>query len=353
MKIRFQSAKSSTPDRERGIQVPYAPAKRALARWRWYLIVLLVSLPLVYLLAQLATSVLFVSAAGLIRLERVPINAKIAGTVERIEVRTSSRVAPGQLLAVLHNAELAQREGLVEAELNARRAAVEMDFTAGLAELQANVRLARKVVDHQAGHLKNVRLLFDQGAATVAELNLAHAQMHQAEIGLNQAHAALAAQQAGPLRLQAPDRENETRIAMLQAEREAIGTQKARLTSKSPVEGVVLEVFAQPGQSVGQGEPLLMLGNQALVFVAAYLEPRHIRYARAGQTATVRLEDGSRLAAVVREKPEFTARVPAAITPALGGREYMLLLTLDLAEPLPAAHRVDTLPVRVSFPFNF
>jgi hypothetical protein len=70
----------------------------------------------------------------------------------------------------------------------------------------------------------------------------------------------------------------------------------------------------------------------------------------------VRLENGRRLAAVVREKPEIATRIPDAITPALAGREYTLQLTLDLVDlvdPLPPSKRVDHLPVTVHFPFSF
>jgi hypothetical protein len=67
----------------------------------------------------------------------------------------------------------------------------------------------------------------------------------------------------------------------------------------------------------------------------------------------VRLENGRRLAAVVREKPEIATRIPDAITPSLAGREYTLQLTLDLVDPLPPSKRVDHLPVTVHFPFSF
>ena len=64
MKITFRPPKSVTPDREHGIRVPYAPAKRAVARWRWYLIVLLVAAPLLYLVGQLFYTLVFVKARG-------------------------------------------------------------------------------------------------------------------------------------------------------------------------------------------------------------------------------------------------------------------------------------------------
>ena len=36
MKVRFVKPEQGDPTRDRGIQVPYAPGKRHLARWRWY-----------------------------------------------------------------------------------------------------------------------------------------------------------------------------------------------------------------------------------------------------------------------------------------------------------------------------
>lgn len=354
MKITFRPPKSVTPDREHGIRVPYAPAKRAVARWRWYLIVLLVAAPLLYLVGQLFYTLVFVKAVGLVSLQKTAVNAQIAGTVERIAARAGDRVAPGQLLAVLSSATIQQREMLLRAELAARQPV--LASTAGAAvlqELQKTVQLAQKVVDYQAGYLQNVRFLFDQGAATVADLNLAQAQLHQAEISLNQARGVWATRQLEETRLQAPDRENETRIKLIHAELAAVAAQQVRLSNTSPVRGLVLEVLAQPGQSVAQGDPLLVLGNLDAVSITAYLEPKYIGYAHAGQAATVKLDDGRRFAAVVREKPEMTARIPEAITPSIGGREYMLLLTLDPVEPLPAGGLVDNLPVTVRFPFSF
>jgi multidrug resistance efflux pump len=354
MKITFRSPKSAAPDRERGLRVPYAPAKRRMARWRWYLILLLVSAPLLFVFGQLFLSLVFVSAPGIVVLQRVPVNAAMPATVETISVVPGQRVEPGQVLVLLRSADLEQREMMLRAEAAARSSGESPQAAeAVLRELQTNVRLAGKVVDFQTAYLKDVRFLFDQGAATRAELQLAQAQLHQAEIGLAQARAAWAARQADSSRLESSDREIRTRLQLIAAELEALAAQRARLTSVSPVIGLVLEAPSLPAQAVGQGDPLVVLGNLEALSVTAYLESKHIRYARAGQTATVRLENGRRLAAMVREKPEIATRIPDAITPALAGREYALQLTLDLVDPLPPSERVDHLPVTVHFPFSF
>jgi multidrug resistance efflux pump len=353
MKITFQPAKSVAPDRERGLRVPYAPAKRTLPRWRWVLILVLVSAPLLFIFGHLLVSLLFVSAPGLIVLQRVPVNAALPGVVDAVPVSPGARVAAGQLVALLRSPDLEQRVIVLRAEATARREAAVPAGPALAQELATGVRLSSRVVDYQVGHLKGIRFLFDQGAATLAELNLARAQLHQAEIALAQARAALAVRQADAARGEAGDRENRTRLQLIEAELEALAVQQARLNAVSPVPALVLDVQAQPGQAVGQGDPLLVLGHLEALSVTAYLESRHLRYARAGQPATVRLANGRKLDASVRDKPEIATRLPEAITPALSSREYMLLITLDLKETLPPEERVDHLPVTVSFPFSF
>lgn len=352
MRISFQPAKSVSPDRERGLRVPYAPAKRTLSRWRWALILLLVSAPLLIIVGQLVIPMLFVSAPGLVVFERVPVNAAMPAVVEAIPVAPGDRVAAGRPVALLRSADLEQRLLVLRAEAAARREAAAPGGEPLVRELETGVRLAGQVVDYQAGHLKGVRFLFDQGAATLAELQLAQAQLHQAEIGLAQARAALTARQADAARALAGDRENRMRLQLIEAELEALGLQQARLRAVSPVPALVLEVPAVPGMAVAQGDPLLVLGNLEALSVTAYLDSRHIRYAHAGQAASVRLAGGRRLSAVVRDRPEVATRLPEAIATALSSREYTLLLTLDLLDELPPGERVDHLPVTVHFPFS-
>ncbi len=106
------------------------------------------------------------------------------------------------------------------------------------------------------------------------------------------------------------------------------------------------------GFNLAQGQPILMLGNLDKVFLQAYLDAEDLEYARAGQRAVAIFEDGRRHSVVVRQKPEVTARLPAAAVPALGERQFMLLVMLDFVEPLSPEDIVDNLPLTVRFPFE-
>ncbi len=354
MKITFRSPKSSAPDREHGVRVPYAPAKRAAARWRWYIVVLLVSTPLLYLMAKIFYTTMVVTASGFITLEKVPVNSQIAGSVCDVSVRVGEEVSLGQILASLENPELKLREQLLRAEAASRGVAAPVPSgVAVLQEMERSLTLAQKVLDYRASYLQRVRFLFGQGAATIAELNLAESQLHQAESELQQLRSSLALRRLEDLRLQAPDRSHETRSGLIQAELQAIQEQQSRLIHKSPVRGRVLEVLADVSQTLAQGQPILILGNLDNVCIHAYMDAKDLKYARTGQRAIASFKDGRQVQVVVRKKPELTQRLPAAAAPALGERQFMLLVVLDFMDPLSPDDMVDNLPVTVRFPFDF
>jgi hypothetical protein len=112
-------------------------------------------------------------------------------------------------------------------------------------------------------------------------------------------------------------------------------------------------VRARPGQSLSQGELLLTLGNLDDICVQAFLDPKYLHYARPGHSVTVTLSDGSEFSALVRQKPQVTARLPQAAATPLSDRQYMLLVTCDMPQTLPHHDWVDNLPVTVRFPFSF
>jgi len=55
MKISFQK-KDKDPAMVQGLRVPYAPARRKAAQWRWYVILLIVSSPLLFFLFKMVKS---------------------------------------------------------------------------------------------------------------------------------------------------------------------------------------------------------------------------------------------------------------------------------------------------------
>jgi len=355
MRVRFRSAKQQAPEREKGMRVTYAPAKRVMARWRWYLILLLVSLPLIYLVGQILHGWLVVSAPGYVALRKVPVNSQGAGVLVDLAVRTGQAVPAGAVVATMDSVDLDRRKAVLTAEHEARQRAP--GAPPGLAlersRVQRRLALAAEVVTFQRRHRDDVQFLFDQGAATRAELSLAERQLHAALLDYENLHADLTRMQVEIDRAAMPDAEARVRAAVLQAELAALDRAREVLALKSPIAGRVLELLAEIGQSLAPGDPILVLGDASQPEIHAYLAARYADYARAGQPVTVHFQDGRRRSGVVIRPPEVTRRLPAAVSSPMGSRENRLLVPIQLLEGDASEHLVEGLPVTVRFPFRF
>ncbi len=350
MKISFQK-KDKDPTVVHGMKVAYAPAKRAAAQWRWYVVLLCVSSPLIYFLIKLLLAWLIVSAQGFVSLSRIDVNSNASGIVERLEVRTGHQVTAGQTLAQLRNADLETQMALRRAEYTALQSAVGAADAPQTRLARQRARLAGENLETSKAFLKDVGFLRNQGAATVADLHLARERYNRAQMEYDQAQFELDRLQA-PGRPSAADGDAAAALMRVKAQMTALSDEQQRLTQAAPMAGRVLDVFVVEGAFISPGTPMLLLGSSDKPHVVAYLPTQHARYARKGQNATVRLADGTTLGAVVRQDATLTKRLPADLSSPIGSRDIMLLVELDLEAPLPEIQWVDGLPVSVRFAFR-
>jgi multidrug resistance efflux pump len=351
MKVRFDSPKERDPNRNKGIRLPYAPGKRSNVRWRWYLVLLLLCSPLLYFLFNLGLTRMFVSAHGIVSLDPVTVNSSTAGVLKHLSVKVGQDVKAGEELAVLVNLELNERDHILRSEL----AALDSNDREAMAENSAagfhfeKIGLAQKQADYRFDLLKKVRRLFDNGAATIAELSLAEAQHNQALYNLNDARSSYNNfQEKSGNGTSAERRETLARVGRLEAELLAVGDQRERLIQKAPESGRVLENFAAPGQALSVGAPILSIGRVERPSVIAYLDPKHADYAQAGSKARVRFSDGTVMDAVVRDNTRLTKRLSPE-TSYGSAPKRMLVVELDFLEELAPEKRVEGFPVNVRF----
>ena len=119
MKIRFHRDSRQSSSEVGGIKVPYAPSRRLVSRWRWYLILLVVAAPLAVLLLGLAGRSLSLVADGKLVLARFELRAATAGYVTQVNVAPRSRVSPGAPIVRLSDPGIASSEARLRAALEA------------------------------------------------------------------------------------------------------------------------------------------------------------------------------------------------------------------------------------------
>jgi RND family efflux transporter MFP subunit len=179
----------------------------------------------------------------------VRVAAPEQGIVEQVLAREGSRVAAGQPLVRLDTA-------LHEAQLKIARAGVEE---------KGRVEAAQADVAYQWQRVEKLRSLRESGSAQQAELDRGVADLATAEAQLRIAQEA---------------------VTQKVLEHQKILVQIERRTIRSPIAGVVTEVFKEPGEFTAANDPSLVTVVQLDPLVATF---------RISQEAAASLEPGMQL----------------------------------------------------------
>lgn len=334
MKIRFSSSKEQQPTQELGLKVLYAPGKRLAFKLRWYLILLVVTSPLLWLLGRAVLSIWLIEAPAQLVLPSTELRAREPAQVQSLLVKSGDRVMPGQLLMQLDNPEWRARLAL----LAEPSAALEAD-TAQQVELrqheQATLRLLQ---DNAARRLSQAQALLVVGAATQGEVQAA-----ADELGRRQ----LAVLQFDQLRATPPQEDRD--LVQRQLEREWLQARLQGLTVQADEVGVVSEVLVGEGENVGPGTLLMRVQHTEQMLLWAFLDPRYIDYAVPGQALQVGFPDGTWLAGEVVQQVADTAATPDELRPAFASAGRSLRVEVRLNESLAERWKVDRLGLVARF----
>ena len=324
MKMRFNQPENIAPDVDRGLRVQYSAPKRAGRPWRWYLIIIFSSLPVVYLLGTIAWEAISIEANGRIRVPNFTVRTAVDGYVEKLFVEPLQTVSEGAPLAGLVNNALLDNRDRLQVELEAlkqeKRKMVQQadDSRASMIQL---LKFAQEQKDFASQRLRQYETLFKQGAATQAEIALARSQLNSALENLvtlerteRQERDKLYNQEHG----QSPEiRMISNRINQLQLEFDKIEDQIYQLMLIAPAgNGMVTELFTQPGEFLGRGQALLEIIYPEKVYIDAFIPPKYQDHAVVGQTVLVKFPNGEKVKAKIVSVPGVMQKsVPAEIHP--------------------------------------
>nr|WP_210736163.1 HlyD family efflux transporter periplasmic adaptor subunit [Shewanella algae] len=337
VKVTYQAAaKAQQPTRDQGLKVDYAPAKRGGMKWRWYLLLLLVIAPVVLLLWVLLRPSLFVLAPGILTSEPLEMRAMQKGRLLELSVQPGSRVDAGLDASI----DELQRQ---LAELTPP--SLEQDL-AILGQLEQRVLVAEQGVKRQDELLSQFESFRKQGVVPTADMAAVMQAHTSARMALEQARAELLQQR----QLQQQERDAGViaqsrnslllKLAELQAKRQ-------QLTIQAPFAGRVADVLVQQGETIAEQQPMLWLSGRAQPVVVCYLAPKYLNYVAQGQQASVKLPNGTRIRAEIKEPTELVGKVPKQLSGPFDGDKPALKVTLALHQSLPLA--IEGVPVEVSF----
>lgn len=335
MKIQFDIPPGSARETN-GLAVHYAAAKRQVPRWRWYLLLAMVLVPPAYLLLRFGIAYWWETTPAQVMVEQATLRAQASGRIARM-VQAGDTLQPGQPLLEL---EAQAATAPPDTRPAPAPAGPSPAWTARQAALAEAERLARGQLAIQQERLGRMQALRDQGAATRQELDGVRLQALQAQADLNRA--------------QADAREHRALLAPAPAPAPAAPSPSAAAAAPpagvaAPFAATVLRTLVRQGDWVVPGTEIAVLQKQAEPLVHAYLPAEQSRYARMGREATLRFMDGGRVRAKVVGIATEAQNTPADRVSPLSPRTPSIVVHLQALEPLPAAYRIQLLPLDVRF----
>ncbi len=359
MKVKFKSQKQAMPDRENGMRLHYGIAKRSLPKLRWYLILLVASSPIILFFGNIIYSLVVVEAPGVIKLPTISIRSTVSGTISQIYVMDNEGVIEGQILMVLQNPDLEAKINRIEGDI------IDLESLSPINNKPRNSKVIRhlneqlkssnKLLTFRKERLDSIKYLFDQGAATVAELSTATSQYDQATANYNNVKRDIAKEQqisSQEIQLQANTQQNAILLNKLKRELSHLKEQKMKQGVRAVSDGKISEISVTQGEYIAAGTPLISISTKKRSSITAYIAPKYAKYAKIGQSAVVKLPNGIKFPATIDSVPKLTGQVPSSVTGPLGTRPRGIVVELSPKIDFQDDYRVQGLPVMVRFNFN-
>jgi HlyD family secretion protein len=221
-----------------------------------------------------------------------------AGRLARLEVNEGDLVEPGQVVAVLDTADkLKAQLQASKAQVDLKRAQLErvrVDTDNSL--VARRMALVRAKADHEQAEAEfaRQRMLVGREIATQAtlekrkrDLDVAKAQIEEADGALRRLAAKLASDQGLPQQIDVAIAERE--LAAAEADFEQIRVQLEQTSIRSPIRGRVITVLTRPGEKVSQ-DGVVELGSTDSMVAIAEVYQSDIGLIRVGQAVELKTD---------------------------------------------------------------
>ncbi len=224
------------------------------------------------------------------------IAARVNGFVATIDAAENQWVRAGDVLLRLDDADFSARVRQAEAAVEAKRAVLaaaiaRIGLEGSLIEsAEAKVESATADARRAAADLARYADLRDQGATSAQRYEQAVAENRKAEAALDVAIAALKAEQDEVAVTEAQRAQAAADVAQAEAMLELARLDLEHATIRAPMDGVIANRSAEPGQYVRAGTALLAIVPLPQVYVIANFKETQVAAMRRGQAVEIEID---------------------------------------------------------------
>ncbi|HIF9245317.1 TPA: HlyD family secretion protein [Photobacterium damselae] len=345
MKVQFHTETQVDPKISNFMNVIYGSAKRGGYRLRWYLLLLLIISPILYLAYFMYQSIYLTIAPGIITTSPMLITATNDGIIDFVangdELYTKKSV-----LVTINNETISNTEHYLSLKTQEIDAQIEKLPAINLDKYNQEIKNAK------SSFLKvnEIKKLYEkyrkQGQVSQVEyaniINTASvAKQRELQSSISKEQALFSYDQnklAGPLMLL----RNDIGLKLISYQ-----SQKNELSIVSPVSGFIVENYVTEGQWVQKGQELMTIAPNRQPEVISYVDAKYLAKVAKGSEVMVQLPNGGQYSAIVRSKPRLATKLPSQLTTPFTETKAVLKVVLEFNNHVNDLDWVEGMPVKV------
>ncbi|MEI6055796.1 MAG: HlyD family efflux transporter periplasmic adaptor subunit [Lentisphaerota bacterium] len=329
--------------------VNYAPGKRHLSKIYWYLLLILILTPFVYLGTKIFTDTFLMSATGHISFGEVTIRSPGSAYIQKILLLPGESFVKGQDLIDLTNPQLlAQLQSLNDEikTLTEQKMKLLNDNTELGHLLEAKETATKYIVDCKE-YLAVLAKLREKGLTTIMDISKARSDLNNAlqqykTIEGNIAKLNLSKDLQREEFFDKSIRETEGKIKQ-------INTSLALLSIKAPEEGNMAKLLVEENEYVKDGQDIAKIVLKRNIFVIAYIESKFIsEKLKTGMQVRILFPDGIKIKGTVSSAPVLAESDPSK-SGLVQSDKNKIVVRIIPQEEIPHQYKIAGLPVDILF----
>ncbi len=330
-------------------QIPhYTPGKRHLSKIYWYLLLLLIITPFVYLGYKIFVDTFIRTGSANVKFDEKIIRATSDGYVKDVLIQSNDKVKKNQILVILYNQNMETDMEHLKNELETyknrkgkllRNPEVEqLEYTKK--EAEAHLAKVKEYCNTQ-------ETLRKKGVATIWFVNEANKDFDNASQRLAEINRQIEDELLQRNLLLETDidkgiRNTENEIKKLKASLDY-------LKIVSPENGTVADVYAHEGEFIRKGQKIAHIVTKNNLQIVVYLKAKHFsEQIKKGQEVKIILPDNSKIPGIVSEDPIIAKNEPNASS-LVRTEKRMVMIRVTPTQEIPESYKIYNLPVEVFF----
>lgn len=329
--------------------VNYAPGKRHLSKFYWYLLIVLVLSPFAYIGTKIFTDTFLMTASGHISFGELTIRSPGSAYIKKILLLPGESFTRNQPIIELTNPQLLSQLQSLNDEvkiLTEKKLKLLADNTE-LGHLYEAKETAAKYIIGCQEYLETLSKLRERGLSTIMDYEKARYDLNEALQQYKAAEGTIAKLNMNK-KLQSEEyfdkniRETEAKIKQLT-------TSLDLLTIKTPEEGNMAKLLVEDNEYVKDGQEIAKIVVKKNVYIIAYVESKFIsEKLKFGQEVRILFPDGIKIKGTVSATPVFAESDPS-VSGIVQSDKNKIVVRITPEEEIPQQYRIAGLPVDVLF----